>query len=264
MQIKRCADGTERRDWIMKFLEENGQVEVSRLSKTFDVSDMTVRRDLEKLEKEEKLIRTHGGARIIKKTTYEAVLDDRVRDNFEYKDAIGKYCMQFIEDGDVIALDASSTALAMARNITAKVQIVTNNISIAQELSHNPNVEILLLGGNVRKKSCSTVGFSAVNMMGELLVDKLFLSSKALSFEYGISDATQSEGEMKKAMIRSSNKVILMADCTKLGTRAFYRVAPVECADVIVTNYKETYSDTQQKFIDQCRQNKMELHLVGK
>lgn len=264
MRTIKYTDAAERRDLIVKYLEQNGQVDVAYLSKKLDVSDMTVRRDLEKLEKEEKLIRVHGGARILKKTMYEAVLSERVRDNFEYKDEIGRYCMRFIEDGDVIALDASSTALALARNITAKVQVVTNNISIAQELSLKENVDIVLLGGNVRKKSCSTVGFTAVAMMRELLVDKLFLSSKALAFEYGISDATQSEGEMKRAMIKSSNKVILMADCTKLGTRAFYRVGSVECADIIVTNYLEAYSDTQQNFIDQCKQNDIELHLVGK
>lgn len=264
MEVIKYADATERRDMIVKYLEQNGQVDVAQLSEKFDVSDMTVRRDLEKLEKEERLIRVHGGARVLKKTMYEAVLGDRVLDNHEYKEEIGRYCMRFIEDGDVIALDASSTALALARNITANVRVVTNNISIAQELSQKENVDIVLLGGNVRKKSCSTVGFSAVTMMEELLVDKLFLSSKALAFEYGISDATESEGEMKKAMIQSSNKVILMADCTKLGTRAFYRVGSVECADIIVTNQLETYTEAQQKFIDQCRENNVELHLAGK
>lgn len=264
MSTTKYTDAEERRALIIKYLEQNGQAEVACLSRRFAVSDMTVRRDLEKLEKEEKLIRVHGGARLIKKAMYEAVLSDRIRDNFQYKDEIARYCVQFIEDGDVIALDASSTALALARYITAKVQVVTNNISIAQELSTKENVEIVLLGGNVRKKSCSTVGFTAAAMMKDLMVDKLFLSSKALAFDHGISDATQNEGEMKKAMLQSCEKVILMADCTKLGTKAFYKVAPVECADMIVTNYLETYSEAQQKFIDQCEENNVKLHLVGK
>lgn len=263
MKAKKSTNTKTRHNEILNYLQKNESVEVSYLCQLFGVSDMTIRRDLEKLEEEKKLIRVYGGARSIQKTMYEPLLSKRLKENFEQKIKIGNYCVNCINDGETIALDGSSTALAMARLIKAKVQVVTNNISIAQELSENENIDIILLGGYVRKSSCTTIGMDAINLMRNLSVDKLFLSSKAIDFSYGVSDATQMEGEIKRAMIESSKHVILMMDSAKLGTRAFYKVCTINEIDTVVTDYCENYNETQKKFIEECQINNIDIRLVG-
>ncbi|HZJ78341.1 MAG TPA: DeoR/GlpR family DNA-binding transcription regulator [Clostridia bacterium] len=255
-------DAISRENFILEHLEKNEYVNVAFLSKALSVSEMTIRRDLEKLEKKEKLLRVYGGARSIKRETHEEPISKRLVANAEEKNAIGRYCASLVEDGDVIALDASTTAFALAKHLKARVTVVTNNIFVAHGLSSKENVEIVLLGGTVRKASCSTVGLDMAQMMSKYFVGKLFLSSKAIDMEFGATDATPYEGEAKKAMISSSSEIYLMMDSSKLGKRAFYQVCKIDKIHKIITNQASEYNEAQKEFIEQCEQNNIDLYFA--
>lgn len=184
-----------RRKKIIEILGQNDYADVSYLSELFSVSEMTIRRDLEKLEKEDEVIRVYGGAKLKTKRVYEGPIKERLNVNKQEKMTIAKVAAEMIEDGDVIALDASTTALEVSKQIKnkSKLTVITNNISIAIELSNAPSITVILLGGFLRAKSLSLVGASLRKLLESLYIDKAFISSKALNFNEGLTDATIEE-----------------------------------------------------------------------
>ena len=230
-----------RREKMLEIIKEHGFSGVSYLSRLFNVSEMTIRRDMEKLESEERIVRVYGGAKHAQKSHYEEPLQNRLVNNHAEKMIIAQVAAGMVEDGDVIALDASSTAFEIAKHIKDKrdLTVVTNNISIAIELSGENDVEVVLLGGALRKKSLSLVGSSVRYTLESLNIDKAFLSSKALDITRGMTDATIDEGEAKKAMINASRQVIVVMDHTKIDSVAYYRVCGFDEIDaIIVDNFK--------------------------
>jgi DeoR family fructose operon transcriptional repressor len=198
-----------RRQEVIKILSENKVEDITSLSKILGVSEMTIRRDLDKLEKGGDVIRIYGGAKIRTKNVYEPSIGERLMQNIREKKAIGMKAAEFIEDGDVVAFDASTTALEVANNIKnhKELTVITNNIALAIELSENKDITIILLGGIVRKSSLSLVGSWLPKMLKHINIDKFFISSSALSFKEGLTDATIEEVEAKKAIIdRSATK----------------------------------------------------------
>lgn len=255
------ANASERRQYILQYIQNNGMADVARLSAELNVSEMTIRRDFVKLEEEKYILRVHGGAVCAPSATFELPQSKREQLNREEKQAIGMYAAGLIEDGDVIALDASTTAEKLAEHITCEVTVITNNIGAVLKLMGKPNVEVILLGGKVRRNSISTVGFEMINMMQAYHVDKVFLSSKAVSSVYGISDATVDEGEAKRAMMAAGEHIYLMMDHSKLNTSAFYKVAKLEGLSLITDHYKD-YNETQAAFIEYCKQNGIPIHIA--
>ena len=247
--------------YILDYINENEFADVTVLSKNLGVSEMTIRRDLAKLYEDNCLLRVYGGARSIPKEMYEAPLDKRILENKNEKVKIGEYAAQLINDGDIIALDASSTSYEMAKFIKNRVTIVTNNISIVSLFVDNDLVEVVLLGGKVRKSSLSTVGFEMVSMMKNFHVDKAFISSKAIDFEHGLSDATVNEGEAKKAMINASKQVYLMMDHTKIDKCAFYKVCDTSEINDIITDHTEN-QELYKEFYRKCENLNIRVHLA--
>lgn len=253
---------TSRRKYITDFVTNNGSADVAQLSNDLGVSEMTIRRDLDKLEEEKKILRVHGGAVPAPSSSFELPLNNRLDLSREEKDAIGRYAASLVSEGDVIALDASTTALMVADHLQVPVTVVTNNMEIALRLIANPLAEVVMLGGHLRKRSASMVGFEMTRMMESYRVDKLFFSAKAASITHGISDATVEEGEAKKAMIAAAQQCFLMLDHTKLGTNAFYRVADLDKNFEIITDSLDSYSDVQIQFLHQCRESGISIHSV--
>lgn len=246
---------------IIRILHENEIADISYLSNHLGVSEMTVRRDLERLEKDGDIIRIYGGAKLRKKSNYDPSIEERLIKNMDEKMAIGRKAAEFIEDGDVIALDASTTALEISKNIKArkKLTVITNNISIAIELSEENDITTILLGGIVRKRSLSLVGTSINDFLQNMHIDKTFISSKALSFEQGLTDATIDEGETKKALIKSSNSVIIVADHTKLNTVSFYKVCDYREVDMLIVDGLVPFSDQDKQCLKQFSENDVQV-----
>ncbi|AIK37727.1 deoR-like helix-turn-helix domain protein [Bacillus pseudomycoides] len=246
----------ERRNKIIEILEQREHVEVSYLSDAFQVSLMTIRRDLEKLEKDGKVIRMYGGVKLKTKRVYEYSMEERLNSNKREKLAIAREAARLIEDGDVVAFDASTTALEVSKLIKDRkdVTVVTNNLSIAIELADVPEIVVIVLGGFLRGKSLSVMGASLKQYLEAIYIDKAFISSKALSFHEGLTDTAIDEGEAKQAMLSKSNEVIVLADHTKLGKVAFYKVCDKQGITKIITDELIPLTPLQQECINSYKE----------
>lgn len=250
-----------RRKKIIEHLWEHDSADVTYLSNLFSVSEMTIRRDLEKLEKDGDVVRVYGGAKIKINSPYEATVEERLNTNKKEKMAIARKAAELIEDGDVIAFDASTTALEVSKLIKNKqmLTVITNNISIAIELSTSVNITTILLGGFLRGTSLSLVGASIKKLLEGKYIDKAFISSRALNFKEGLTDITIEEGEAKQAIIEKANKVYIIADHTKIGKLSFFQVCGKERIDTIITDKLEQLTEEQQEILDDFRKSGIDV-----
>jgi len=229
----------ERRLKILEILEKRKTVSVKELKEIFGVSEDTIRQDLKILDEQKLLRRIYGGAVRVKKGGVEIPFSLREITNRETKEAIGKEGARLIEDGDSLIFDASTTALQVARNIdpAKRVTILTTSLDICISLAHNPNVSVIATGGTLHPLSMSFVGPQAEGAIQNYLADCLFLGAKAISLEQkAIADAFELEAHLKKVMIRSARKVIVVAESRKFEEQAFFKVADLDAVHVIVTD----------------------------
>lgn len=248
----------DREKYIVEYLTRYIYADVAKLSDLLHVSEMTIRRDLDKLEKDNQLLRVRGGARFM----HEAPLESRVFDQSDAKYAIGRYAASLVEEGEAIALDASTTVYAMLPYLKVPMTVITSNMNIAMFLGKNDFIDVFVLGGKLRKSSMSLTGYDVSDMMQKYHVDKAFLSAKSINIQDGVMDATVDEGEAKKAILRSCNKAYFLFDHTKLDTRAFYHVCTIDCVtDIIVDQYKK-FSKEQNAFLQDCETNGVHVHLA--
>lgn len=232
----------ERRRKIISFLEEKNSVLVPELSKFFDVTEETVRRDLEKLEKDGFLKRTYGGAVINESINSELPLKVREVTNIEGKSAIGAKVAEYIKDGDTIMLDSSTTALKVAEKIKnkKKITVITNSVKVVSELSNARDCQVISTGGSLREGSVSFVGHLAEKSIQNFNVDKAIICCKGIDMNKGITDSNEMEAEVKKAMLGAAEKSFLLVDYTKFNKVSFIKILKPEQIDTIFTDRKLT------------------------
>ncbi|SET18623.1 transcriptional regulator, DeoR family [Natronincola peptidivorans] len=239
----------ERRKNIMAMLQENHVVVVPELSKLLNVTEETIRRDLEKLEKEGFLKRTHGGAVLNESSGIDLPFSLREITNVEGKEAIGNKVAEFIHDGDTIMLDSSSTALQIAKYIKQKknITVITNSVNILLELTNVKECKVISTGGILRPHSLSFVGHLTESALGKYHVDKAFISCKGIDMKKGISESNEMESEVKKKMVQNAEKVFLVVDSTKFDKTSFVKLLQLSEIDAIVTD--ESPSDPWEKYL---------------
>ncbi|NPV81155.1 MAG: DeoR/GlpR transcriptional regulator [Firmicutes bacterium] len=227
----------ERHERIIEILRTTGRVEVSSLSKTLGLSEMTIRRDLKALEESGQLTRVHGGAVACDGTIIDLPLEIRKIENLSEKIKMAAAATELIQNHEAIALDASTSALELAKRLKgfSGLTVVTNNLMIALELGRRTGVSTHLTGGNIRSRAMSLVGPAAVKSLLAYRVNKAFISANAFSCENGLTDASPEETEMKKAMMDIAQQVIALVDPSKFGRVAFMQVCPIERIDVLIT-----------------------------
>ncbi|GAK52780.1 transcriptional regulator, DeoR family [Candidatus Moduliflexus flocculans] len=228
----------QRRVKILELLEEEGSARVSYLSKTFDVSEPTIRQDLEKLEAEGYIVREHGGAFLKSVPQQVGSLSLQHQENIDKKSRIGKKATEFIEDWDSIILDSGSTVTEVAKNLTEKqhLKIITNALNIALMLGSHPFFEVHVTGGEFKAPTLSLTGEKAAGFFRQLHVDKLFLASAGISWKAGLTYPGLSDLPVKKAMIESASEVYLVADSTKIGNAAFASLGGLELIHYFITD----------------------------
>ncbi|WP_010274184.1 DeoR/GlpR family DNA-binding transcription regulator [Paenibacillus senegalensis] len=227
----------ERLDKIVALVNEKGSIRVTELSKLCEVTEETIRRDLDRLEREGKLQRSHGGAVSIKEQNRETPYFIREVMNTEEKRQIAEAAIRLIEPGERILLDASTTAWYMASILPdIPLTVLTNSIRVATELSMKEKIEVVSTGGTLASRSMSFVGPLAESSLEVYHVDKLFLSAKGVHLTRGISESTELQARIKQKMIQAAERVILLADSSKFGIQAFTRVALLEEVDEVVTD----------------------------
>jgi DeoR/GlpR family transcriptional regulator of sugar metabolism len=230
----------ERRQKISEIILEKKSVKVPELSQLFDVTEETIRRDLEKLEKKGILMRTYGGAILCDSTTEDPPFTVRVTKNKLGKQKIAKKVAEWIQDGETIMLDSSSTALEVAKNIKDKrnLTVITNSIHVIMEFSQIEHCNVISTGGLLKPASMSFVGSVAENTISNYYVNKAILSCKGIDKSIGIMESNEMEKEIKKIMAKSAQNVYLVVDHTKFDKVAFVKMFEIDEIDILFTEDK--------------------------
>ncbi|HYO44467.1 MAG TPA: DeoR/GlpR family DNA-binding transcription regulator [Candidatus Limnocylindrales bacterium] len=220
---------SERRGGIVALVEGAGRARVVDLADRFGVSTVTIRKDLLALEAEGRVVRAHGGAIAPRGGRAEPAFTVRERLRRDEKLQIGRVALGFVRDGESIALDASTTALALARLIAARrwesLTVVTNGMRAALELADVPGVNVIMLGGRVRSGALSVVGTHGDALLRRVNIGGAFLGAMGIALDAGLTDGTEEEAQIKRAMVAAARDVYALVDHTKLG-----RVAPASFA----------------------------------
>lgn len=238
-QIATNKDVTsERRAKIIDLIEQIGVVKVSNLSPKFGVSEVTIRNDLVQLEKKNILIRAHGGAMKYQRVGIDFELDIKSQKHLGEKQKIGKKAAQLIKDGDTIILDSGTTTLQIAKNLSHlnDLTVITNSLNIAGQLVNLTNVNVIMPGGMLRRKSLSLIGSMAENSIKNYYCDKVFLGVDGIDTDYGISTPNSEEAHLNNIMINISREVIVVTDSSKFSKKSFAFIAPLSKINTIITD----------------------------
>lgn len=228
----------ERRSKTIKLLNENGQASVSELSKMLNVSEVTIRKDLQYLEEKSVLIRTHGGAMKSDYLVKDLHFDDKGKKNEEQKRRIGERAAQLVKDGDSLILDAGTTVMQLAKGLHSKrnLNVLTPAINIALELIRNSDIQITVLGGILRTTSAAVVGSYAEMMLRDHFCSKLFLAADGFDPMFGITTTNALEAHLNRLMIDSAQTTILVIDSSKFGRRGLSRICSMEQIHTVITD----------------------------
>jgi len=246
----------ERRREILARLGANGKVLVAELAKDFDVTEETIRRDLEKLDKEGLVSKTYGGAVSKHSSAIDLPYNVRESANVPQKQKIAQIIAGLIEDGERVMVDSSSTALYVIKKIKEKknLTIITNSVKVLLELADKPDWTVLSTGGNLKKNALSLTGSSAEKMIHSYHVDTAICSCKGIDTELGITDSNENDSLIKQAMLHSAERRILALDAEKFDKKSFVKVCDFTDLDLIVTD-----SAPAERWIGFCEERSIGL-----
>jgi DeoR family transcriptional regulator of aga operon len=226
----------ERLGRILEDLSARGSVAVADLSERLDVSAATVRRDLEYLEEQHLLTRTHGGA-VAQMVSYELPLRYKSARRQEEKRRIGQVASSRVHDGAVIGLTGGTTTTEVAREIVDRqLTVVTNALNIASELAIRPNIKLVVTGGIARPESYELVGPLADGTLADLHLDVAFIGADGITAADGLTTHHEVEAHTDRALMDRASHVVVVADGSKLGRIAFARICPISAVHELVTD----------------------------
>lgn len=234
-----------RKQQILTILKLNGQVIAKEVSRSMDVSEDTIRRDLREMAQEGLLLRVHGGAL----PASPAVADFAGRESIaaEGKVAIGRVAAKMIHAGQVVILDGGTTARQIARHIPSdlKATIVTHSPTIALELIDHRDVEVILIGGRLFKHSVVAVGAAAVEAIANIHADTYFMGVTGVHTKAGLTTGDYEEAAVKRALCRASAEIFVLASSEKLNAASPYAVVPLDVVSGIITEKTAAVSLTR-------------------
>jgi DeoR family transcriptional regulator, fructose operon transcriptional repressor len=237
----------ERQQLILQWLKQNQSVRIAELCKYLNVTRETVRRDLYELEEKGLLKKVHGGA-VLAKTNVEPPYAKRSVLNINEKEAIAAAAASFVEDGDAIYIDLGTSTLLFAKQLLGKkgITVITNALLVALELSKNPDVKIIMSGGELRSGELALSGPVARKSLEHLYVDKAFIGVGGVSLETGFTDYHLAESEIRQLMLKNAKEKYVLVDHSKMNVAAFVKVAELEDIDVVITDSEAPQSTLQQ------------------
>lgn len=248
--------GVERRNKILTMIQDKKSVLVQELAVLFDVTEETIRRDLKELEKNGSILRTHGGAILADDSKSEAALEVREGINISGKDAIGKAAASLVKDGDTIILDASTSSLFLAKHIKDKkgLTVITNAERIILELSDCDDITLICTGGILRQNSLSYVGKIAENALSHYHASKVFFSSKGFSLKRGLMDSNEQESNIRKEMLKCSEKAVFLCDHTKFDKVGYVITAQLKDCDYFISD-----AELSGEWLDALQENNIQF-----
>lgn len=226
-----------RRAQIIAIIQQQKSIYVEAIVEQFGVSAVTVRKDLKALEDENVLTRTHGGAILNDKSTFDPPLVEKQKIRTAEKMAIARQAARLVNEGDVIILDNGSTSTFIGRELKnhRKLTIITNAVNIAWELAGSP-VEIILTGGSLRAGSFSLLGPLAEASLTDMSANKYFMSVDGIDMGQGFTTPNLQETRMSQLMMRAAAEVIVVADSSKFGQRRMSVIAPLTGINRLITD----------------------------
>ena len=247
-----------RRQAILNAITEAGQLSVRELSERFNVSEVTIRADLQALSARDMLLRTRGGGLSIEALP-ELSFDVRQQQFAEEKSRIGRGAALLVESGCTIALDASTTAAAILPHLShlTELNIVTNSLKVAMNVLRLPNLQVYVIGGQLRRDSISLVGQSINELAPTINVDIGFFGARGLSVEHGLTDVHLEEVKIKRRMVKNCRRVVGVLHSQKLGQIAAATFAHLEQVDTIITD-----GAAPKNMVAQIQDNGVEVILV--
>jgi len=232
----------ERKIKIIEEIEQQERVLVVDLANKFNVSDTTIRRDLDELARDKLIIRTHGGALLFNKFSQniESKIEDRKIINLPEKRKIARKAREFINDGDCIIIGSGTTVLELAKILTDfnNLRVLTNSLETAIELSKNTNIDLTIIGGKLNRDSSILAGIETIHYLDQINVDKLFFSISGIDLNKGLTSPLSIDAEIVSKMIECSKLNYLLVDSQKFGKTFFSKVKPVNAIDKLITDNK--------------------------
>ncbi|MFC3768409.1 DeoR/GlpR family DNA-binding transcription regulator [Paenibacillus sp. GCM10012303] len=238
--VKKMGEGMlplERQKKILDLLGVKKVLKIPELTDELDVSVDTLRRDLNLLTSQGKIEKIYGGVKLVQSKFGESSMDERLVKHLEEKEKIARKCSEFINDGDCIYLDSGSTTYQIAKYIKQKkkLTVVTNSIPVVNELM-NSEVEMVMIGGKIRRDERSVIAYEYLFNFHELNIRKAFICCSGITIEKGISDYNLEEAITRKKIIELASEVYVAADSTKFGKDVTIVIAPLDRIDAIVTD----------------------------
>lgn len=247
-----------RRSRILETLDSLGQVNVGELSKEFDVSEVTIRNDLANLEKNNLLVRAHGGA--FKTNALALPVTEKKKFNLESKKAIGKAAAKIIQENDSIILDSGTTTFEISNNLGKfeRLSVISNAIDIINNLSNYDNLEVMVPGGFLKEFSMSLVGSMAERNFRQLHCNKLFLGVDGFKADVGVYTYHIEEANLNQLMIDIAEEVIIVADSSKFKKIGFAFIAGFNKIHKVITD-----KDIEPQYVRMLERNNVEVIIAG-
>jgi len=228
------TDGN-RRNAVLRLLREQTSASISEIATRFQVSEMTIRRDIQKLSESGQVIRIPGGARIERAFGGERDFFERLQRMAEAKNAIGRTAAAMVQNGESITLDSGTTTLYIARNLRqhSDVTVFTFSLAALEELAGSDTVRVELTGGTYRRSSHDLIGSAVHSSLSTISTNRVFFGAAALSFRKGVMVFDR---EAPRALLDAGRQRILVIDSSKIGHEATYGFCPLEVCDTIITD----------------------------
>jgi len=246
----------KRQKDILKILEEEGSSRVNHLSQILNVSEATIRRDLDLLHEAKEIKRVHGGATLNDRQTFEPPINKRILINENEKQAIGRAAASLVLDGETVYIGSGTTPLEVAKNLIYKndLTVITNSLPVANLISTVNGISLVFIGGFLRAGELSFIGHIAEMSMNEVRVDKIILGIPAIDLKVGLTNDYLPEVRTDRSILNLSETLILVADHTKFGKVASAYLAPINRITTLVTD-----NQTDKELVNQLRDRGLEV-----
>lgn len=228
----------ERHQYIIKKLQKEQYINVVDLCKELKVSSVTIRKDLKLLDDKKLLFKIHGGATLSNPYAVDRSINEKEKLQSNEKARIGQAAAELVKENDSIIIASGTSVLAFARSLPVNINltVITAALNVAMELTRHPNIEVMQLGGVMRKTSTSVMGPYSQSMLKDFYCNKLFLGVDGIDLESGLTTTNMMEAQVNRQMIGVSQKTIVLTDSTKFGKRGFGKICNIDEIDHIITD----------------------------
>ncbi len=238
MTISRDTGG--RRRQIVQLVRERGSVHSGNLAKRFGVSPQTIRKDLDFLCQQGVTERSHGGAVLADSSCLleESPIEEKQESFVSEKRRIGAEAASLVRPGDAIILDSGTTTVEIARHLqdTEDITVLTNDFGVLTALTRKQNINVMFLGGCLRRKNLAFYGLHTIEALNQLHVDKLFLGVDGFDLQYGITTHYEPEALLNRKMAEIAREIIIVTDSSKFGTLCLHRIVGLSDIDMLITD----------------------------